>query len=697
MIRQIFFFILLIAAVLAQSVTHGPVVGGVTETSATFVIRGDSSANLFIELSTTPDFNNTIRSELFYTISDSDFFGQVVISGLEEKTLYYYRVLINDTIVDEELSRSFKTYPLPGSTSTFKFHTGSCQQTDSSFNAGSTNIFPVMAADNPDFFIHQGDWGYPDTTDQEQGLPENYFSLDFGNVAASYLSRYDTIDPMSELLRFTPIAYIYDDHDMIDDDCDGFSFPRQAIDNSIKGYQIMFPGYPVVDSEKGIWHKFTYGNADVFMIDNRSQRRPNYEAFSYFSPDSFVFDPGQDHSILGVDQMIWLLQELESSEATWKFISSGTPFNPALRVALELAELSQTFIDSVAIPGGGYIKPAEIAIELADKWAGFPADIQILIEYIREQNIQNIIFLSGDTHTSGIDDGKNSLIPELMAGPLDRTNSQTIPFLEQIGLEIWNQGGHTSHLPPEDFGNAFGRVTVFGDDSVRLEAVSEDSKILGQHTILPGYVPKGVAAAVAPLILDFGTVAVGDFELLPIVIVSTSVQDLEVSQISFESDSNFIVLPINTPPYTLAHGESGIIGVVYEPQIAADTSRFTIEILTNDPDYPVFNIPVQGIAGGISGLEEPLTDVSDFQLFQNYPNPFNPLTAIGYQLSAASHVELSIYNLLGQKVAVLVSERQQAGYHEVEWNATGFASGVYLYRIATDKGFTQTKKLILLK
>jgi hypothetical protein len=60
-------------------------------------------------------------------------------------------------------------------------------------------------------------------------------------------------------------------------------------------------------------------------------------------------------------------------------------------------------------------------------------------------------------------------------------------------------------------------------------------------------------------------------------------------------------------------------------------------------------------------------------------------------------VELSIYSLLGQKVAVLVSGMQQAGYHEVEWDASGIASGVYLYRIETDKGFVKTKKLILLK
>jgi len=86
-----------------------------------------------------------------------------------------------------------------------------------------------------------------------------------------------------------------------------------------------------------------------------------------------------------------------------------------------------------------------------------------------------------------------------------------------------------------------------------------------------------------------------------------------------------------------------------------------------------------------------------FVLKQNYPNPFNPTTTISYQIPKNSEVKLSVYNALGQKVASLISEKQAAGTYNVEWNASGFASGIYLYRLETDQGFTQTKKLILLK
>jgi hypothetical protein len=85
-----------------------------------------------------------------------------------------------------------------------------------------------------------------------------------------------------------------------------------------------------------------------------------------------------------------------------------------------------------------------------------------------------------------------------------------------------------------------------------------------------------------------------------------------------------------------------------------------------------------------------------FQLYQNYPNPFNPTTMIYYQLPQTIDVELSIYNLLGQRVATLVKEKKSAGYHQVEWDATWYSSGVYYYRIEAGD-FQDVKRMILLR
>jgi hypothetical protein len=91
-----------------------------------------------------------------------------------------------------------------------------------------------------------------------------------------------------------------------------------------------------------------------------------------------------------------------------------------------------------------------------------------------------------------------------------------------------------------------------------------------------------------------------------------------------------------------------------------------------------------------------------YSLGQNYPNPFNPSTVIRYGLPSRSIVRLKMYNTLGQQVKELVNSQQEAGYHEVTWQA-GVSSGAYFYRIeafAVDnpqKQYIETKKLILLR
>lgn len=87
---------------------------------------------------------------------------------------------------------------------------------------------------------------------------------------------------------------------------------------------------------------------------------------------------------------------------------------------------------------------------------------------------------------------------------------------------------------------------------------------------------------------------------------------------------------------------------------------------------------------------------NSFILHQNYPNPFNPLTTIRYILPKRSVVELSIFNILGEKVAVLVNQEQQAGSYDVKFNAGSYPSGIYFYRIETPN-FIDVKKMIYLK
>jgi hypothetical protein len=81
-------------------------------------------------------------------------------------------------------------------------------------------------------------------------------------------------------------------------------------------------------------------------------------------------------------------------------------------------------------------------------------------------------------------------------------------------------------------------------------------------------------------------------------------------------------------------------------------------------------------------------------LGQNYPNPFNPSTTIKFELPRASEVRLSVFDILGREVSVLVNERRDAGVHEVKFDGTGLASGAYFYRLQVGD-FVQARKLML--
>ena len=87
---------------------------------------------------------------------------------------------------------------------------------------------------------------------------------------------------------------------------------------------------------------------------------------------------------------------------------------------------------------------------------------------------------------------------------------------------------------------------------------------------------------------------------------------------------------------------------------------------------------------------------TSFELAQNYPNPFNPTTKIEFALPQSSRVSLTVFNILGQTVDVLLDRDLPAGYHEVDWNAGRYASGVYFYRLQAGN-FVETRKMLLLK
>jgi len=123
--------------------------------------------------------------------------------------------------------------------------------------------------------------------------------------------------------------------------------------------------------------------------------------------------------------------------------------------------------------------------------------------------------------------------------------------------------------------------------------------------------------------------------------------------------------------------------------------------LALDGEVEDFRLTIDAtLAGGGGGL--PTSDDGDeaiptsFALHQNYPNPFNPTTVIPYDLASTSRVRITVYDVTGRPVASLLDAQQNAGRHQVAFNAAGLPSGVYMVRLEAG-GQVMVRKLTLLK
>ena len=140
-------------------------------------------------------------------------------------------------------------------------------------------------------------------------------------------------------------------------------------------------------------------------------------------------------------------------------------------------------------------------------------------------------------------------------------------------------------------------------------------------------------------------------------------------------------------------------GLTWQGQASAQTDNMTSIYFVDDMNGWIvgFNgLILKTTNGGISSINENFIEVKKYDLSQNYPNPFNPATTINYQLPITSHVDLSVYNLSGQKIATLVNDIHQAGSYKIGWNAKGYSSGIYYYVLKTGE-YRQVMKMVLLK
>jgi hypothetical protein len=136
-------------------------------------------------------------------------------------------------------------------------------------------------------------------------------------------------------------------------------------------------------------------------------------------------------------------------------------------------------------------------------------------------------------------------------------------------------------------------------------------------------------------------------------------------------------------------------GLALKP-LAPDTVRFELAVEFAAAGFVYWRDTLAFVLGPVTEVAERGDIPMRFELGQNYPNPFNPTTRIRYQVSGASDVRLVVYDFLGREVAVLVNVRKAPGSYDVTFDASGLASGVYVYRLTAGREVLSRKMILVL-
>lgn len=344
------------AAETAAVLTHGPIVGAVTPTEAQVWIRTSSQASVAIEYSAHPDLADAFVTEPIQTDPVHDFAAKFALGTLLPDTEYWLNVRVNGTAQLSSPFASFKTFPATKDSTAFQF------AILNDFFWLPSGTWHNLAEESPDFVVIGGDYSHsnPSGIDAKRQLFKT--RSDPNGLTAPFVEF---------VLRHFAVVHFWDDHDYGADNSDK-TYPQKAL--ALEVLNEFFPIYPV--GPHGDWQSFSYGDADFFILDSRSQRDPLSE------PDTARKSMLDGDKLGAAGQWAWLKRGLRQSTATWKFIFSPVSFNPT-------------------VP-----KP--------DGWNGYQSERARLLDLVRNKKIRGVIIISGDLHMGAIDDGTWSGLPELL-------------------------------------------------------------------------------------------------------------------------------------------------------------------------------------------------------------------------------------------------------------------------------------------
>lgn len=361
----------LAAALGYPRVMQGPMIGAVTPSSLSVWARVSGAHPVEVEYSPDQAFIATRRTPAVVARAEDDYTVRVEVPGLSPDTRYWYRVLL-----DGQPARygrvPFAAQTAPAGRAPVRIAFGSCARVQID---AEQRIFDAVRLASPDLFVWLGDNVYGDS-DRPELLAEEY-------------RRGRNVTALEPLLATVPQIATWDDHDFGLNNADR-TYPAREGSLRVFGQYWANPPRDAA-AGPGVHFRYTYGGVDLFVLDVRYHRDPNA------TPDG----PGK--TMLGAAQLAWLGAALRTSRTSFKLLVSGSGWSMA---------------DG---PQG-------------DTWAAFRHERDRLFDFIRDEGIEGVVLLSGDSHV-----GELNCIPWSQRGGYDFYDLVSSPLAQGTSLSFATQ------------------------------------------------------------------------------------------------------------------------------------------------------------------------------------------------------------------------------------------------------------------
>jgi len=463
-------------------VTHGVVVGDVTDHSAVLWARADHQASMHVSLSGGPHR----RAPAVAVGPDQDFTGQVVLDALRADRTYRYRVWFTEGEHHDArgpvVTGSFRTAPSSEAGAPVRLAFGG-DVSGQNVCRDASEGFPIMdtiSAWHPDVFVGLGDMIYADNTCGPTGLYGNaQVPGDFGPAVdlPSYWAhwRYNRAElHLQHLLATSDYVGVWDDHEIVNDS--GPLTDTRSIPPYKPGVHVLpialdaFTDYTPIDiapnTPDRLYRALRWGrNLELIVLDTRQYRDANFAQDSDAAPKT----------MLGREQLTWLKDTLAASDATWNVIVSSVP---------------------MSIPTGFPAANGRDGWANFDKTTGFEHELLDIMRFMQQREIDNTLWITTDVHFGEVfgytpfPADPSFLVHEMVTGPLNAGIFPTKDFdptLKPERLFFWgppSPGDVTDWTQAKHWFN-FGAIRIESDGTLTAKIVNTPGKAQFTLTLQP--------------------------------------------------------------------------------------------------------------------------------------------------------------------------------------------------------------------